>query len=104
MKPMGIEEKTRVILAAVHVAAAKGFDFLGWYQRTLNIIPSASMPEETRIQHMCSLGIEKMLILDIEFLVCINKHYEKLLLRIVYEKEPVNELKRYLVKTGVLNE
>lgn len=101
---MEISEKTRILLAAVHAAAAKGFDFQEWYERTLNICSTQDIPVETRVNHMCYLGIEKMLLIDIEFLVCINKHYEKLLLRIVYEKEPVNELKRYLVTTGILNE
>lgn len=102
MGNMGIEEKTRVILAAVHVAAAKGFDFLGWYKNQLNFGSLSNIAEEQRIKHMCYLGIEKLLLIDIEFLGCINKHYEKLLLRIVYEKEPVNELKRYLMNTGIL--
>ena len=101
---MEISEKTRVILAAVHEAAAKGFDFLEWYRRTLNIIPSAVMPEETRIQHMCILGIEKMLLIDIEFLGLLKKNYQRLLLRIVYEKDPVFPLKQYLVNVGILNE
>jgi hypothetical protein len=101
---MEISEKTRILLAAVHAAAAKGFDFLEWYQRTLNIIPSAKMSEETRLAHLCHLGIEKMLLIDIEFLVCLKKHYQGLLLRIVYEKDPIHELKRYLVNTGILSE
>ena len=104
MKPMGIEEKTRVILAAVHVAAAKGFDFLGWYQRTLNIIPSGKMSEEERIKHMCCLRIEKLLLIDVEFLQLFLKNWEKFVLRIIIEKEPLWVLRGHLVNTGVLSE
>jgi hypothetical protein len=101
---MEISEKTRVILAAVHVAAAKGFDFLDWYKRTLNIIPSGAMTEETRIKHMCTLGIEKMLLIDIEFLQLLLKKWEKFVLRFIIEKEPLWVLRGHLVNTGVLSE
>lgn len=101
---MEISEKTKVILAAVHAAAAKGFDFLEWYQRTLNILPTAKMPEETRIQHMCSLGIEKLLIIDIEFVMCLKKQWQRFLLKMVLDKEPLYVLRDHLVHVGALNE
>lgn len=97
-------EKTRILLAAVHRAAANGFNFLDWYSRALNIIPSGKMTEETRIQHMCHLGFQKVLLFDLEFLGCLKKKYEKFLLKMIYDKEPLCVLRDHLVHVGALNE
>jgi predicted membrane metal-binding protein len=98
-------EKARVLQSAVNVAEANGFDFLAWYQGQLNIIPSGKMHINTRIAHICSLGIENVLVFSHAFLQALIKEgWEKFAQEWVLKKCPVISLSCYLVEKGILNE
>ena len=98
-------EKAKILIAAVNAAKENGFKFLEWYQKQLNIIPSAQMPAQTRIEHMCALGIENILLFSHDFLkALINIGWKTFLKTIVVKKTPMYALWDFLVGKGILDE
>ena len=97
-------EKTRILLAAVHAAATKGFDFLEWFKEKMNLGTLARMSEEDRIKHMLVIGYEKVLLFDVDFMKLVCVRWEKLLRSMVVSPTPFMVLKDYLKIVKVLNE
>ena len=99
------DEKVRILQAAVEAAKANGFRFLEWYEKQLNIIPSARMPEIERIKHMCYLGIEDNLILDKKFAKSLNKrNWMNYLQAAVVNDSRIFYLRQYLIRYGILED
>jgi hypothetical protein len=98
-------EKTRVLIEAVNEAEGNGFDFLDWYQSQLNIIPSGKIPTNTRIAHMCMLGIENLLIFCHDFLKALIKEgWEKIAQDWILKECPAFYLSCYMVEKGIMDE
>ncbi len=100
---MEYEEKVRILLAAVHAAAANGFNFLSWFKTKMNLGTLARMSEEDRIKHMCHIGYDKVLIFEIEFVKSFCRYWEKLLRRMVVSQDPFVVLMEYLKMVKILD-
>ena len=95
------EEKVLILLAAVRVAAANGFQFTDWYEKQLNIRSIQHIDEETRITTLCKMGVERTLIFDHEFIkILVGDNYLQFMQKMVIQPVPHNALKTYLILIG----
>lgn len=99
-------DKAEILKAAINAAAENGFDFMAWYKVQFNFTHIWRMPQEARIELICNMGIENVLIFNHDFVQSLIKkdNWKEIIQTWVLSKYPVFSLYRYLVRRGILDE